>query len=180
MISRVRTPHMRGAPSPDPQWAYKRVGTTQQVVVLPFCRARAWAEDRAHNRGSAKEISNANSMYNGADVRARPLRSFRFGRGRMSRTLPNRGQQSHRRLNTQNLNQHGRAEDLAPYARSGLTRMDACLAFFALEDLARAVLVTCETAMLRGTITRRRWRSRGNRPVGLRRRSSVLNPGTRA
>ena len=118
-------------------------------------------------------------MYNEADVRVRPLQSCRFGKGRMSRTLPNRGQQSHRRLNTQNLYQHGRAEDLAPYARSGLTRMDAGLAFFTLEDLARTVLVTCETAMLRGTITHRRWRSRRNRPVGLRRRSSVLNPDTR-
>ena len=35
-----------------------------------------------------------------------------------------------------------------------LTRMDARLALFAFENLARTVLVTCETAMLRGSITR--------------------------
>jgi hypothetical protein len=60
-----------------------------------------------------------------------------------------------------------------------LTRMDTRLALFAFEDLTGTVLVTCETAMLRSPITRRRWWSRRNRPVGLRRRSSMLNPGIR-
>jgi len=57
-------------------------------------------------------------------------------------------------------------------------RMDARLTFFALEDLSRTVLVTSETAVLRGAITYRgRWCGR-NRPVGLWRRSSMLNTGT--
>jgi hypothetical protein len=68
-----------------------------------------------------------------------------------------------------------RQKILLLYARPKLTRMDPSLAFFALEDLARTVLVTCKTAVLRGTITRRRWRSRRNRPVRLR-RSSVTKP----
>jgi len=49
--------------------------------------------------------------------------------------------------------QHASAEDFMPYARSELTRMDARLTFFALEDPSRTVLVTSKTAVLRGTIT---------------------------
>jgi len=108
----------------------------------------------------------------------RPRQSFRFGRGRMSRTLSSQGQQSHMRLNRQYMYQHASAEDFTQYARVELTRMDARLTFFALEDLSRTVLVTSETAVLRGAITcRRRWCGR-NRPVGLWRQSPMLNTGT--
>jgi hypothetical protein len=68
-----------------------------------------------------------------------------------------------------------RQEILLLYARSKLTRMGPSLAFFAFEDLSRTVLVTCKTAVLRGTVTCRRWRSGRDRPVRLK-RSSVLNP----
>ena len=81
------------------------------------------------------------------------------------------------RLNTQYLYQHASAEDFTPYARSELTRMDARLTFFALEDLSRAMLVTSETAVLRGAITCRWWCGR-NRPVGLWHQSSMLSTGT--
>src|SRR5579863_9140461 len=105
-----------------------------------------------------------NRVGNGADVQARPRQSFRFGRGRISRSLSNQGQQSHMHLNTQDMYQQGQKISLV-YAQSRLTRMDARLAFFALEDLARAVLVTCKTAVLWSAITRCRWRSGWNRPV---------------
>ena len=55
--------------------------------------------------------------------------------------------------------------------------MDARLAFFALEDLARTVLVTCKTTMLRRAITCRRWRRGRDQPGGLRRQSPILNTG---
>lgn len=170
---------MRGVPNPDPQLACKHAGTSQQVDVQPSCHARAWAEHRARNRGSAKWISDASSMCMGtwADVRAMPQRSFRFGRGRMSMILPNRGRQSHMHLNVY---QDPRTAITCHVcsARIRLTRMYTSLTFFALEDLARTVLVTSKTTVLRGAITRCRWRSRRNRPVGLQHQSSMLNSGT--
>lgn len=57
--------------------------------------------------------------------------------------------------------------------------MDARLAFFALEDLARTVLVTSETTMLGRAITHRRRRRGRNRSGSLQRQSSILNTGLR-
>jgi hypothetical protein len=57
--------------------------------------------------------------------------------------------------------------------------MGARLAFFTLEDLADSELVTCETTMLRRTITCRRRGCGRDRPSGLRRQPSTFSTSIR-
>lgn len=64
-------------------------------------------------------IQNSVGNGNGADVRARLRRSFRFGRGRKSRPLLNQGQQFHMHLNTQRAEYvSAKAEDSTSISKS--------------------------------------------------------------
>src|SRR6266850_2797948 len=54
---------MRDVPNPGPQSACKRAETSRRVGVMPSYRARAWAEHRERNRGSARAIGHTKQRW---------------------------------------------------------------------------------------------------------------------